>query len=131
MKEIKVLQGIKEPEFVAPVGQPRVIQSLSSTQPASAQPVAGEDVEYDRPSDPFKQGLAGITDIGTGLPMVLGMAGAGAEALWQDLFSAGPQNISENFARNLETGGLVLCFALVLQHKKMLMSFSILNFLYL
>ena len=105
MTEIKLIQAPKKPEETYPVGQIRLIQSPVSEQSTTGEPAVGEDVEYDRPSDPFKQGLAGITDIGTGLPMVLGMAGAGAEALWQDLFSAGPQNISENFARNLETGG--------------------------
>jgi hypothetical protein len=35
-----------------------------------------------RPSDPGKQALAGLSDIATGIPAILGLAGAGIEAGW-------------------------------------------------
>lgn len=55
-----------------------------------------------RASDPGKQALAGLSDIGTGLPMLLGMAGAGTQAGWNTL--TGDKKFMENFADALSSG---------------------------
>ena len=60
------------------------------------------DEELTRASDPFKQGIAGVTDIATGVPALLGLAGGGLEAglntilndqgfatNWEDAISSG------------------------------------------
>jgi hypothetical protein len=57
-----------------------------------------------RPSDPFKQGLAGVTDIFTGIPGLLGLIGGGAETIGQSLFGEGEQDFTENFKRNITSG---------------------------
>jgi hypothetical protein len=57
-----------------------------------------------RPSDPFKQFLAGITDIGTGAPALAGFATAGVNALYDELFADGPQDLTENFQREASEG---------------------------
>jgi hypothetical protein len=72
----------------------------SPTPVATAAPPIPEE----EPSDFGAQFLAGVTDIGTGSVQLLGLAGAGAESVYQDLFSEGPQDIGENFGRNLSSG---------------------------
>ena len=55
-----------------------------------------------RPSNPFKQAVAGITDIGTGIPTLLGLGGAGIEAGVSTLFN--DKGIKQNFAEAMESG---------------------------
>lgn len=47
---------------------------------------------------------AGFYDIAPSIPLLLGMAGGGIEATWDELFGEGPQNFSENFKKHLGTG---------------------------
>ena len=55
-----------------------------------------------RPSDPGKQALAGLSDIATGIPAILGLAGAGIEAGWDT--ATGEGGISDNFVKALSEG---------------------------
>jgi len=50
-----------------------------------------------RPSNPLKQGVAGVSDIVTGIPMLLGMAGAGIEGGVNTAFGEGDQKFTDNF----------------------------------
>jgi hypothetical protein len=65
-------------------------------------PVAIPQDKKERVSDPFKQALAGVTDIGTGLPMLAGLAGAGIEGGWNTLTGEG--GFKKNFEAALKTG---------------------------
>lgn len=58
-----------------------------------------------RPSDPFKQGVAGITDLGTGLPMIAGMIGAAGQAGYNTLVDEGDQSFTKNFGKAISDGG--------------------------
>lgn len=55
-----------------------------------------------RRSDPGKQALAGLSDIATGIPALLGLAGAGIEAGWDT--ATGEGGISDNFVKALSEG---------------------------
>ena len=55
-----------------------------------------------RPSDPGKQLLAGITDIGTGIPMLAGLAGSGIQAGWNTM--TGDKSFTENFGEAASSG---------------------------
>lgn len=55
-----------------------------------------------RVSAPLKQGIAGITDIGTGLPAILGFAGSGLEAGFNTL--VGDKGFGENFEAAMKEG---------------------------
>jgi len=57
-----------------------------------------------RVSDPGKQALAGVTDIGTGLPIIAGLAGAGLEAGWNTLTNEGEQSFKDNFTTAMKEG---------------------------
>ena len=55
-----------------------------------------------RPSNPFRQGAAGLTDVATGLPMVLGMAGTGIGTLF-DRDDDPETGYGQEFVQNLAT----------------------------
>ena len=55
-----------------------------------------------RPSDPGKQFLAGITDIFTGIPMLAGLAGSGIQAGWNTM--TGDKGFGQNFAEAASSG---------------------------
>ena len=60
--------------------------------------------ETPRPSNPFRQAAAGVTDIGTGLVSLLGLGGAGIQAGYNTLFEEG--GIKENFAKAMPDEGI-------------------------
>ena len=55
-----------------------------------------------RRSDPGKQALAGLSDIATGIPALLGLAGAGIQAGWNTM--TGDKGIGDNFAEAVSEG---------------------------
>ena len=61
-----------------------------------------EDEPVKRVSSPGKQALAGFSDIATGIPAILGLAGAGIETLVKTPFT--DTTIGEDFAAALSTG---------------------------
>lgn len=62
-----------------------------------------EDDTPERPSNPIKQGLAGLSDIATGLPAILGLAGAGIQGGFNTLTGEG--SLKENFVKALSDDG--------------------------
>jgi hypothetical protein len=62
------------------------------------------EVTPERVSDPGKQALAGLSDIGTGIPAVLGLAGGGLQAGYNTLFDKG--SFKENFAKAISDEGI-------------------------
>jgi hypothetical protein len=62
------------------------------------------EVTPERVSDPGKQALAGLSDIGTGIPAVLGLAGGGLQAGYNTLFDEG--SFKENFAKAISDEGI-------------------------
>lgn len=62
------------------------------------------EVPVERPSNPFRQAAAGVTDIGTGLVSLLGLGGAGIQAGYNTLFDEG--GIKENFAKAVTDEGI-------------------------
>lgn len=64
-----------------------------------------DDVVKKRPSNIFKQAAAGVTDIATGIPQVLGAAGAAIEGGYNHLTSDDSNSkFSDQFGKALETG---------------------------
>lgn len=57
-----------------------------------------------RPSDPGKQSIAGLTDIFTGIPSLIGVVGAGLEASADTLLDEGEQSFLNNFVKAQEEG---------------------------
>ena len=83
---------------LTPRKQPRPeikVQKPLTVTPRNVAPVVEEP---ERPSDPFKQGLAGISDAITGIPSVLGMADAGIEATIKNIFEPEDRPFSEHFS---------------------------------
>ena len=63
-----------------------------------------EETKPKRTSNPIKQGLAGFTDIATGIPMLAGFAGAGIEGAYNTVTREGDQSLFNNFWEALESG---------------------------
>ena len=55
-----------------------------------------------RPSDPGKQAIAGLSDIATGIPALLGLAGSGIQAGWNTM--TGDKGFAQNFGEAISEG---------------------------
>ena len=86
----------KQPKITA---TPRQVTAT----PRVATPVAPV-VSTERPSDPFKQGVAGVTDAFTSLPAFAGYVGAGLEATYDTATGEGDQSFLDNFETAVESG---------------------------
>ena len=60
--------------------------------------------EPKRPSNPFKQAVAGLSDIATGIPSILGLAGGGLQAGFNTIFDEG--SLKENFIKAISDKGV-------------------------
>jgi len=58
----------------------------------------------ERVSDPFKQAVAGISDIATGIPAILGLAGSGLQAGYGHLTSDDDKPFKQRFAEAMSEG---------------------------
>ena len=65
---------------------------------------ASEEEKKKRPSDPGKQFVKGVSMIGTELPAILGLAGAGLQAGWNTM--TGDKGLSKNFEEALSDEGV-------------------------
>ena len=67
-------------------------------------PKYGEPIKPARVSNPIKQGIAGITDTFTGIPMALGLAGAGLESVYKYTQGSDPRSFGDIFKSSLSSG---------------------------
>tara|TARA_R110000787_G_scaffold286427_2_gene404845 strand:- start:4617 stop:8804 length:4188 start_codon:yes stop_codon:yes gene_type:complete len=84
-----------------PIAQftPEVPISVDEFQP---EPIDAKEFKPERPSNPIKQGIAGVSDAFTGLPMVAGVVGAGLEAAAKYPFN--DKGYIDNFNESLSSG---------------------------
>jgi hypothetical protein len=85
------------------IATPRNKGELVATPRNSTAPVT-QVTPVDRPSNPIKQGIAGVTDVFTSLPAFAGLIGSGAEAAYNYATDGTDKGLTEQFDEAIKTG---------------------------